>query len=724
MKKISGVVITITMVLALMLMPAEGMKTVSAAEEYQLVFEPGEGSGSMSSEVVAEGQFYEFPECSFEAPKNKTFGYWDMSGVDGRFNPGENVKIANNCVQEGRIRVTAHWKDAPQIHDGITFEPTNTLPDSSGSYYLTEDIELVDTWIVSENKTINLCLNGHGIKMKKSVNKRVIAVEQGSTLNIYDCDTVTEHKYTLGDECAEFNEDGDKTFVGGYITGGKCSDDDSEAYYGGGAILCNGECTLNGGTIIGNRSLCNHIYDPKYKGGAIYVSGPKAKFVIKKGNIIGNHSCTDGGGIFAEDGAVVEMYEGGNISDNCGGRYIYSGGGGVAVVGNATFNMYGGRISDNKAVTGSGVYIYDGATMNMSGGIIENNRTKDDHSILGKGGGVANGSVFNMSGGMIRNNVAESGGGVIVFNRQTFNMSGGMIVGNESTANRPDAGIELGTGAHFELSGNLEIYGNTNNGKAANVYLEGDSDTQKSTKILITGKLKNTLPIGITMESVTGTFTEGLSKNGDFSYFKSDADGYVPMFTAKGEAQIVEGAWNFVGIHWTGDAKKGYSKAIADYEYSKDQSVKHSMATKMTTKQVGRTMNYYAIVDKNWSIDGKEHHDSRTVTNLKKSNTLSIKGKTVKVQYKKLKKKAIKVKAKKYIKYKKKGNGKLRYQLVKVKKSKFKKYFKIHKKTGKLTIKKKLKKGTYKITVKVKAAGNTDYKASNWKKITVKVKVK
>ena len=44
-------------------------------------------------------------------------------------------------------------------------------------------------------------------------------------------------------------------------------------------------------------------------------------------------------------------------------------------------------------------------------------------------------------------------------------------------------------------------------------------------------------------------------------------------------------------------------------------------------------------------------------------------------------------------------------------------------KTGNITVKKGLKKGTYKFKVKVSAAGNTTYKP-NSKTVTVKIKVK
>ena len=45
-------------------------------------------------------------------------------------------------------------------------------------------------------------------------------------------------------------------------------------------------------------------------------------------------------------------------------------------------------------------------------------------------------------------------------------------------------------------------------------------------------------------------------------------------------------------------------------------------------------------------------------------------------------------------------------------------------KYGTVTIKKKLRKGTYKVKVKVTAAGNNNYKASSTKTVTFKIKVK
>jgi hypothetical protein len=88
----------------------------------------------------------------------------------------------------------------------------------------------------------------------------------------------------------------------------------------------------------------------------------------------------------------------------------------------------------------------------------------------------------------------------------------------------------------------------------------------------------------------------------------------------------------------------------------------------------------------------------------KAANTLKAKGRTVKVSYKKLKKKNQTVKRSKAIRLSG-AKGTVTYA-----KAGGNKKIRINKKTGKITIKKKLKKGTYKLKVKVKAAGTSKYK--------------
>ncbi|MBR2511588.1 MAG: hypothetical protein IKE49_00830 [Firmicutes bacterium] len=99
-------------------------------------------------------------------------------------------------------------------------------------------------------------------------------------------------------------------------------------------------------------------------------------------------------------------------------------------------------------------------------------------------------------------------------------------------------------------------------------------------------------------------------------------------------------------------------------------------------------------------------------------NPLNVKGTIGIVKYKKLKKSSQKLLVSKVLRFVKKGQGTVTY----TKKGGNKKIT-IAKKTGKVTIKKGLKKGTYKIKVKVAAAGNGNYKAGA-KTVTFKVRVK
>ena len=80
---------------------------------------------------------------------------------------------------------------APHSHEGWTEWTTPTsLPTEAGNYYLATNVDLTATWTVSGSPT-NLCLNGHVIK--QTVQASVITVNNGATLNLYDCDTTTVH---------------------------------------------------------------------------------------------------------------------------------------------------------------------------------------------------------------------------------------------------------------------------------------------------------------------------------------------------------------------------------------------------------------------------------------------------------------------------------------------------------------------------------------------------
>ena len=69
------------------------------------------------------------------------------------------------------------------------------------------------------------------------------------------------------------------------------------------------------------------------------------------------------------------MYDGVNIIEN----YVDfdwgdGAGAGVVLEYSSSFNMYGGRISDNEGRRGGGVFVNGESIFNMSGGAIENNQ--------------------------------------------------------------------------------------------------------------------------------------------------------------------------------------------------------------------------------------------------------------------------------------------------------------------------------------------------------------
>ena len=154
---------------------------------------------------------------------------------------------------------------------------------------------------------------------------------------------------------------------------------------------------------------------------------------------------------------------------------------------------------------------------------------------------------------------------------------------------------------------------------------------------------------------------------------------------------------------------------------------------KVTVKADGTTLvegTDYAVVYENntnagdkavATVTGEGNYSgtvSKNFTIAKANNSLKVSGKTGTVKAKKVKKKAQSLKVSKVVKFTSKGQGTLSY-----KKKSGNKKIAINKKTGKVTVKKGLKKGTYKVKVAIKAAGNGNYNAKTVN-VTFKVKVK
>ncbi|MCR4710489.1 MAG: hypothetical protein K5653_09580 [Clostridiales bacterium] len=120
------------------------------------------------------------------------------------------------------------------------------------------------------------------------------------------------------------------------------------------------------------------------------------------------------------------------------------------------------------------------------------------------------------------------------------------------------------------------------------------------------------------------------------------------------------------------------------------------------------------------TIKGKGKYTGTTKATykiVKAKNPLAVTGRTATVKYSKLKSSKQTLLVSKVLNFSNKGKGTRTYTKVSGNSK-----IVINKTTGKVTVKKGLKKGTYSVKVKVKAAGNSNYKALT-KSVTFKVKV-
>ena len=215
------------------------------------------------------------------------------------------------------------------------WKAANSLPNSAGSYYLTQSVS--GGWTVPEGE-VNLCLNGQTIDGS-------IKVGSGATLTLTDC------------------SDSGRVQGEVLVNGGKL-----ELYSG----------TITGGVQVGKK-------------GADYQTG--SSFTMYGGAITGNE---DYGGVFLvgttnhTDPPSFTMH-GGTISNNTAGASD-GGGGGVYVGEKCSFTMDGGTITGNTATAGNGggIYIhFNAGNVSISNATITGNKASaTGNTNYGHGGGI------------------------------------------------------------------------------------------------------------------------------------------------------------------------------------------------------------------------------------------------------------------------------------------------------------------------------------------------
>ena len=270
----------------------------------------------------------------------------------------------------------------------IPWEETDSLPNTAGSYYLTQNVTLKKEWEVPAD--ITLCLNGKSITLD-AAGAVIYKQSYDLTLTLYDCKgsgTITHGTDSTGttyNGCGVSMYSGTFNMYGGAITNNSCGSS------GGGVYVERGTFNMYGGAITNNS--CG------LSGGGVYVE--RGTFNMSGGEISGNTSGEYGGGIELYKKSDFTM-TGGSISQNKAENGYY--GGGIDVSYGSTFTMNGGTITGNTSYTGGGVYVgtavenYGNNTFNMNGGTITGNTATHTGSETGGGVYVAQDGIFTVSG--------------------------------------------------------------------------------------------------------------------------------------------------------------------------------------------------------------------------------------------------------------------------------------------------------------------------------------
>ena len=259
------------------------------------------------------------------------------------------------CGKDSGTTVNGH------THNNSTaWTAADSLPNSAGSYYLTQSVS--ENWTVPAGE-VNLCLNGQTINGK-------ITIGSGATLTLTNC-------------TGNGKVQGEVTVNGGTFE-----------LYGG---------TITGGVQVGKK-------------GADYQTG--SSFTMYGGAITGNE---DYGGVFLVgttnhiDPPSFTMH-GGTISDNTAGASD-GGGGGVYVGEKCSFTMDGGTITGNTATAGNGggIYIhFNAGNVSISNATITGNKASaTGNTSYGHGGGIYSQRGVTVKNVTITgNNSTYEGGGI------------------------------------------------------------------------------------------------------------------------------------------------------------------------------------------------------------------------------------------------------------------------------------------------------------------------
>lgn len=287
------------------------------------------------------------------------------------------------------------------------------------------------------------------------------------------------------------------------------------------------------------------------RGGGIYLKGAADNIYTNIYNVnIHDNSATTNGNLNGNGGGVfLDGYGKSNQAFSIYDSQIYDNnadfnGGGIFATESAMLNLYGGTISGNTCVNSGGGIRVAGSTyfaiVDYKNPVYINGNTASD------GGGISTGAnSFNLNGKCeIVNNTAKNRGGGVYINNSSM-----WLVFNKTTVTKNTApqggGIYLDkgdTGRDLEIVGGTTVIGNTSsvNGSANNLYLNNGRMFQFRKGLTGTEKVgvsvpgTPTLAEPINIEWVFGYNDEWHDTEGDRSnLIIPDNDSYTAIYDSK-----------------------------------------------------------------------------------------------------------------------------------------------------------------------------------------------
>lgn len=651
------------------------------------------------------------------------------------------ASVTLSDIPEGECKVTAVYSGNEKYkkvtkNTSFTVKPIpiiewtseNSLPGERGSYKLVKDVDLgTDCWNVPAGKT-SIDLNGKNITSANDDDGAILLKAEENQickLNLYDNSEKSDGTITSTEEngvqlVAEDNGSATFNMFGGRIA--NCDDygvlvDDPGTSFN----MYNGEISNCYTGVYSSIGTYFNMYNGKISGcqAAGVKTAGNAEFTLHNGEITDNSLGVDVDGIF--------RMENGSITKNKQGVQTYSSTNGIIFQGGEIAPVIIGNIADDNKHKNLCINRDNDLKITVSDGTMLSGNTQIGITAT-KDGEFTNGLNGKLPWDVNQFNVFSSDDP-----DYTIRYASGLQLVASLDPITPDPGSILMSSIDVVedcKDGSIVIHGwvfdSNHKGQSVEVQVciggEAGTDEAEAHTGIIADMMRT---------DVDNVFHCG-EYHGFTAFIPTDKRGNqkVYIYGGSGNGQLI----GSTDVYITDPAPKQTKVKVPGsrtltYNGKKQIGVDEGKGYTISgTKSAVKAGTYQAKAALNkgyvWT-DGTANEKTIKWKINKAANPLKINGKTAKVKYTKIKKKAQILAVTKVIKFDRNGQGKMSYKISSVKKKskEFKGKITINKNTGNVKVNKGLKKGTYIVKAKVRAEGNANYKASDWMNVKFKIKV-